>query len=142
MNRYRRQSGQALLYVMAFLAAFLLITWAGARLVSEAFISSNGVQQDSRSTYALDAGVAYSIGYVRNLAGNLCPPAALPPSVNLNYGASTTTITVLSITAGNGCNNAAPVLDLTIKASGTTRQLLAEIARNGGSWAVSWEAYQ
>jgi len=52
-----RERGQALLVVLVFLAAFLLITWAGLTLASGAFLGLNAVRTDARTTYALDAGL-------------------------------------------------------------------------------------
>ncbi len=141
MKRGTGQRGQAMLVVLVFLAAFLILTWAALRLASEAFINASSVQADTRSTYALDAGVGYVIGYVRNRPGPLCPPPA-PPPLQLVYPTITHRVTVSALVAGGGCTNAAPVLDFTVTDSATSRRLLAEVKRTGGIWAIVWEAYQ
>ncbi len=64
-RRPGRQRGQALLLVLVFVAAFLLLVWAGLTLASAGFLSLNAVQRDTRSTYALDAGLDYAMAYIR-----------------------------------------------------------------------------
>ena len=56
-----RQRGQALLVVLGFVAALLLIVWAALTLASGAFLGQGSVRADTRSTYALDSGLAYAI---------------------------------------------------------------------------------
>ena len=65
------QRGQALLVVLVFLAAFLLITWAGLSLASAAFLGLNTVRTDARTTYALDAGLAYAMYAIDTKNGNV-----------------------------------------------------------------------
>ncbi|HSO92964.1 MAG TPA: hypothetical protein VLS53_00655, partial [Candidatus Dormibacteraeota bacterium] len=55
------QRGQALLVVLVFIAAFLLLLWAALTLASAAFLGLGSVRADTRNTYALDAGVEYAI---------------------------------------------------------------------------------
>ena len=45
----------------AMAAALLLIVWAALTLASGAFLGQGSVRADTRSTYALDSGLAYAI---------------------------------------------------------------------------------
>ena len=54
-SRLLRQRGQALLLILAFVAAFLLVVWAALTLASAGFRGSTAVRADTRTTYALDA---------------------------------------------------------------------------------------
>lgn len=136
-----RQRGQALLLVVAFLAAFLLLIWASLRLASASFLTLAPIQADSRSTYALDAGVDFFIEYLRNKGGNLCTAALSPPALTLTYPSTTITVSVGSISAAPGCKKPKPVIDFTVSASGASRTLTAEVALVGGAWTVNWESF-
>jgi hypothetical protein len=143
MNRRRgRQRGQALLVVLAFLAAFMLLVWASLRLASDAFLGLGAVRADTRSTYALDAGVAYGQQYAHALGG-ACPASFNPPAFTLNYPpAITVTVTM---TAAPGCTNANPAYNVAVAATGTARTVRAQVYRNnvvGNPWLVRWAAYQ
>jgi len=143
-SRHRRQRGQALLLVLVFLAAFLLLIWAALRLASGAFLSQASVQTDTRETYALDAGVAYGLQYVRV---NRPPCRSFnPPAFTLNYPTGNVTVTV-TVTAPATCRAANPVADVKVTATGTSRILRAEFVQNppggaGNPWMVRWQAYQ
>jgi hypothetical protein len=141
----RRQRGQALLLVLVFLAAFLLLIWAALGLAASSFLGTASVRADTRSTYALDAGVAYGIEWI-NLTGTACI-AINPPPLTLNYPTGNITVTV-TVTPAQGCNNAAS-FNLTATASGTSRLARALIDQNqngqgngGNPLEVVWEAYQ
>ena len=110
---HRHQRGQALLLVLVFLAAFLLLIWAALRLASGAFLRQASVQTDTRETYALDAGLAYGLQYVR-VAGPLCGPFN-PPAFTLNYPTGNVTVTV-NMTAPATCTAANPVSDIKVTA--------------------------
>jgi hypothetical protein len=143
-SRRRRQRGQALLLVLVFLAAFLLLIWAALRLASGAFLRQASVQSDTRETYALDAGVAYGLQYVRAV-GPLCGPFN-PPAFTLNYPTGNVTVTV-TMTAPATCTAANPVSDIKVTATGISRILRAEFVQNppggvGNPWMVRWQAYQ
>jgi hypothetical protein len=142
--RHRRQRGQALLLVLVFLAAFLLLIWAALRLASGAFLRQASVQTDTRETYALDAGVTYGLQYVRTV-GPLCGPFN-PPAFTLNYPTGNVTVTV-TMTAPASCTAANPVSDIKVTATGISRILRAEFVQNppgapGNPWMVRWQAYQ
>ncbi len=144
-RRLSRQRGQGLLLILAFVAAFLLVAWAALTLASAAFLNLNGIRRDTRQTYALDAGLAYAIE-VNDSAANGAGCGSTPASsILLTYGSTTITVTV-SITPVPGCKTKKPSYTVTVQASGTSRQLNAQISSsNAGkkaSWAVNWEAFQ
>ena len=137
----RRQRGQALLVVLAFLAAFMLLIWASLRLASDAFLGLAAVRADSRNTYALDAGVAYGQQYAHWLGGACV--AFNPPAFALNYPPAVT-VTV-AMTAAAGCTNANPAYNLAVSATGTSRTVRAQVYRSnaaGTPWLVRWAQFQ
>jgi hypothetical protein len=143
--RRRRQRGQALLLVLVFLAAFLLLIWAALRLASSAFLGLGDVRADTRTTYALDAGIAYGVNRAQALGGSCV--ASNPPPFTLAYPSGNITVTV-TITVGPGCA-ANATYDLQVSASGTSRIAHAEVTQsqngNGGPqnpFALSWEQFQ
>ncbi len=143
-RRLSRQRGQALLLILAFVAAFLLVAWAALTLASAAFLNLSGIRSDTQHTYALDAGLAYAIEVNDSAAsGTGCTntSATLP----LSYGSSTITVTV-TMTAVPGCKTKKPSYTVNVRATGTGRQLNAQISSsNAGkkaSWVVNWEAFQ
>src|SRR4029077_4842051 len=89
-----RQRGQALLVVLGFVAALLLIVWAALTLASGAFLGQGSVRADTRNTYALDAGSASALqtndSAAKGAGCSVTPPANFP----LNYGSTTITVTV------------------------------------------------
>jgi hypothetical protein len=143
VSRRRRQRGQALLLVLVFLAAFLVLIAAALRLASASFLRQASVQSDTRETYALDAGVAYGMEYAR-FVGRFCS-AFNPPTFTLNYPTGNVTVTV-TMTAPAICTNANPVSDVRVTATGTARTVRARLVQNppGGAnpWTVAWQAYQ
>jgi hypothetical protein len=144
-RRLARQRGQGLVLVLAFVAAFLLVIWAALTLASAAFLNLNGTRGDTQHTYALDAGLAYAIETNDSAAkGAGCNPTG-PMAFPLTYGSTTITVTV-TITPIIGCKVGKPSYTVIVNASGTSRQLNAQISSsNGGkkaSWVVSWEAFQ
>jgi hypothetical protein len=144
-RRLARQRGQGLLLVLAFIAAFLLVIWAALTLASAAFLNLNGTRSDTQHTYALDAGLAYAIETNDSAAkGAGCNPTG-PTTFPLAYGSTTITVTVTS-TPIIGCKLGKPSYTIIVTASGTSRQLNAQISSsNAGkkaSWVVDWEAFQ
>jgi hypothetical protein len=137
----RGQHGQALLVVLVFLAAFMLLIWASLRLASGAFLGLGAVRSDTHTTYALDAGVAYGLEYA-HLTGTTCV-AVNPPNFTLNYPPAITVTVRMTIPAG--CTAANPTYNLLVTATGTTRTVRALIYRSNAGvnpWLVQWEAYQ
>ena len=139
------ERGQALLVVMTFVAAFLLVVAAALWMVSGAFLHLSGVKADTQTTYALDAGLAYAIETNDSAAkGSGCNPTPATP-FPLKYGSATVTVTV-TITPVVGCKTNKPSYTINVRASGTARQLNAQASSSNagkkGSWVIDWEAYQ
>jgi hypothetical protein len=139
-----QQRGQALLIVLAFVAAFLLLVSAGLWLASGAFLGLATVKADTRTTYALDAGLAYAIEINDSAAkGTGCKNST--NNVTLGSGSSAITVTA-QITAIPGCKTNKPSYTILVTATGTNRQLAAQISSsNAGkkaTWIVDWEAFQ
>ncbi len=144
-RRLARQRGQGLLLILAFVAAFLLVVWAALTLASAAFLNLAGIRSDTQHTYALDAGLAYAIEVNDSAAkGTGCQPL-MPPSLLLNYGSTTITV-VVTINPVIGCKTNKPSYTINVQASGTSRQLNAQISSSNASkkasWAINWEAFQ
>ena len=144
-RRLARQRGQGLLLILAFVAAFLLVVWAALTLASSAFLNLNGTRSDTQHTYALDAGLAYAIETNDSAAkGAGCNPTG-PTTFPLTYGSTTITVTV-TITPIIGCKTAKPSYTVRVQATGTSRQLNAQISSSKGgkksSWVIDWEAFQ
>lgn len=141
--RLARQRGQALLLVLAFTAAFLLIIWAALSLASGAFLGQGSVRADTRNTFALDAGLAYAIE-VNDSAAKGAGCTNTSASFPLAYSSGTITVTV-TMTAVPGCKVNKPTYTINVK-TGPGRQLNAQISSsNAGkkaSWTIDWEAYQ
>ena len=140
-NRRRRQRGQALLVVLVFLAAFMVLIWASLRLASDAFLGLGAVRTDTHVTYALDAGVAYGLEYA-HLTGTNCV-AVNPPNFAVNYPPATTVTVQMTIPAG--CNAGNQMYNVRVTATGTSRIVQAQIYRSNvgpNPWLVRWEAYQ
>ena len=140
-TRRRRQRGQTLLIVLVFLAAFMILIWAALRLASDAFLGLGAVRSDTRTTYALDAGVAYGLEYA-HLTATTCV-AVNPPALSLNYPPAITVTVTMTVPAG--CTAANPAYDVRVTASGTSRIVRAQIFRSNAGvnpWLVRWEAYQ
>ena len=136
----RGERGQALLIVLIFVAAFLLVLWAGLSLASSAFLGLGSVRADTRSTYALDAGVAYAMQVIDDKNGNGCN-APKTSSLTLNYPNGPVTVNV-GIAKGNPCHGNGATWNVTITASGTNRTLNALITQGPTAAAITWEAYQ
>jgi hypothetical protein len=134
------ERGQALLVVLVFLAAFLLITWAGLRLASEAFLGLNTVRTDTGSTYALDAGLAFAMYAIDTKNGNGCN-APKTSAVTLNYPGGPITLNV-GITKGVPCKGNGATWNITVTATGTNRTLTALVTEQNLQPLVTWESIQ
>jgi hypothetical protein len=139
LPRRSRQSGQALLLVLVFVAAFLLLTWAALSLASGAFLTLSAVQSDTRETYALDAGVAAAIEYIDLKKGLGCNRPQVP-TFSLPYPTAISVTT--TITKTKSCGGLSGVWDISVSATGTNRTLTAEIAQTNGNWTITAESYQ
>jgi hypothetical protein len=133
-----------LLVVLGFVAALLLIVWAALTLASGAFLGQGSVRADTRSTFALDAGLAYAIeanDSAAKGAGCINTAGTFP----LAYSSGTITVTV-TVTAAPGCKPGKPTYNVNVTATGSSRQLSAQIASsNAGkkaTWTINWEQYQ
>jgi hypothetical protein len=134
------QSGQALLVVLTFVAAFLLVVWAALALASGAFLGLGTVRADTRTTYALDAGLAYAMQLIDDKNGNGCNA---PGTTNLTLPYSSGTITVNTrIRKGNPCHGNGATWNITITATGTARTLTALVTEVNNSSVVTWESIQ
>lgn len=139
-KRLVRQSGQALLLVLAFVAAFLLIVWAALTLASAGFLGLSTVRADTRSTYALDAGLAYAMQVIDEKNGNGCN-APKTSTFPLNYATGAITVTV-GIKKGSLCHGNGATWNVTVNVTGTSRTLTALITQVSGSSTVTWESFQ
>jgi hypothetical protein len=135
-----RQRGQALLVVLAFVAAFLLLVWAALTIASAAFLGLGTVRADTRTTYALDAGIAYAMQVIDDKNGNGCN-APRTSTVTLNYPSGPITVNV-GIRKGSLCHGNGATWNITVTASGTNRSLTALITEVTTSSVVTWESYQ
>ncbi len=135
-----RQRGQALLVVLAFVAAFLLLVWAALTLASAAFLGLGNVRADTRTTYALDAGVAYAMQVIDDKNGNGCN-APRTSTLTLNYPSGPITVNV-GIRKGIQCHGNGATWNVTVIATGTNRSLTALITEVGTSSVVTWESFQ
>jgi hypothetical protein len=143
-DQLNRQRGQALLVVLGFVAALLLIVWAALTLASSAFLGQGIVRADTRTTSALDSGLAYAIE-INDSAAKGVGCINTSGSFPLAYSTGTITVTA-TMTAAPGCKVNKPTYNVNVTATGTNRQLNAQIASsNAGkkaTWTINWEAYQ
>ena len=135
-----RQRGQALLVVLAFVAAFLLLVWAALTIASAAFLGLGTVRADTRTTYALDAGIAYAMQVIDDKNGNGCN-APRTNTLTLNYPSGPITVNV-GIRKGSLCHGNGATWNITVTATGTNRSLTALITEVTTSSVVTWESYQ
>jgi len=135
-----RQRGQALLVVLAFVAAFLLLVWAALTIASAAFLGLGTVRADTRTTYALDAGIAYAMQVIDDKNGNGCN-APRTSTLTLNYPSGPITVNV-GIRKGSLCHGNGATWNITVTATGTNRNITALITEVTTSSVVTWESYQ
>lgn len=140
-RRLPGQHGQALLVILVFIAAFLLLLWAALMLASAAFLGLGSVRADTRNTYALDAGVEYAIQLQDSVAKGLGCTNDL--GERLTLGSVTVNV---DVTAAPGCKTNKPTYRVVVTNLAGGRQLSAQIrSSNAGkksSWILDWEAYQ
>src|SRR5437870_11679315 len=122
-TRLLRQRGQALLLILAFVAAFLLVVWAALTLASAGFLGSNAVRADTRTTYALDAGLAYSMQVIDDNNGNCCN-APRTSNFTLNYKTGVITVNV-AIRKGSQCHSSVTTWNISINDTVRSRTLTA-----------------
>jgi len=139
-RRLGRQRGQALLVVLAFVAAFLLLVWAALTIASAAFLGLGTVRADTRTTYALDAGIAYAMQVIDDKNGNGCN-APRTSTLTLNYPSGPITVNV-GIRKGSLCHGNGATWNITVTATGTNRNITALITEVTTSSVVTWESYQ
>lgn len=146
MSRRRKgQQGQALLLILVFIAAFLLIVWAGLTLASAGFLALESVKSDTRNTYALDAGLDYAIQLedFSTVPGGCTVLLGQP--LTLNYPSGNITLNI-DITPGATCKKPKPDYTVVVTNAAGGRRLTAAIASsNAGkkaTWTVTWEQYQ
>jgi hypothetical protein len=136
----RGKRGQALLIILVFVAAFLLVLWAGLSLASSAFLGLGSTRADTRTTYALDGGLAYAIQVIDDRNGNGCN-APKTSVLTLNYPSGPITINV-GIAKGNPCHGNGATWNVTVTATGTGRKLTALVTQGATASSVTWEAIQ
>jgi hypothetical protein len=138
--RLARQRGQALLIVLAFVAAFLLIISAALWLASGAFLGLSTVKADTRNTYALDAGLAYAMQVIDDKNGNGCNAPATS-QFSLSYPTGSINVNT-KIKKGVPCHGNGATWNITVTASTTSRSLTALVTEVNGASVVTWEAFQ
>lgn len=138
--RSHTQRGQALLLILVFVAAFLLVIWAGLTLASAAFLGLDGVRSDTRNTYALDAGIAYGLEAIDTKHGNGCNAPATT-TLTLSYPSGPITVNV-AIAKGSPCRGVGATFNLTATASGTARTLTAQVTQGLAGMGIDWESFQ
>jgi len=139
-NCLARQRGQALLLVLAFVAAFLLLVWAGLTLASAAFLGLGTVRADTQATYALDGGLDYAMQVIDDKNGNGCN-APRTSTLTLNYPSGPITVNV-GIRKGSQCHGNGATWNVTVTATGTNRSLTALVTEVNSASVVTWESYQ
>ncbi len=140
-RRLRAQRGQALLLVLVFVAAFLLLTWAGLTLASGAFLDLSAVQADTRTTEALDSGLAYGMEALDLKHGNGCNAPATPAPLVLTYPAVSITVNV-SVTKGNPCKGVGANFTFQVSSPSTSHTLAALVTQTNTGMVITWEQFQ
>lgn len=140
-SRQRGQRGQALLLVLVFVAAFLLLTWAGLTLASSAFLDLSSVQADTRGTEALDAGLAYGMEVLDLKNGNGCNAPGVPGPLVLNYPSGAITVNI-TITKGTPCKGNGANFSFHVSSPSTTHTLDALVTQSNGAMVITWEQFQ
>ena len=113
---------------------------AALTLASAGFLGSNAVRADTRTTYALDAGLAYSMQVIDDKNGNGCN-APRTSNFTLNYPTGVITVNV-AIRKGSQCHGNGATWNITINVTGTSRTLTALVTEVNGTSTVTWEAFQ
>jgi hypothetical protein len=140
LHRRRRQSGQALLLILVFVAAFLLLTWAGLTLAAASFLDLSSVQADTRATLALDAGLAYGMEAIDLKNGKGCNAPKLPGPLVLNYPSGAMTVNI-TITKGSPCKGSGANFSLHVSSPSTSHTLDAVVTQTGTVMVITWEQF-
>lgn len=140
-RRRPAQAGQALVLVLVFVAAFLLVTWAGLTLAASSFLDLSSVQADTRMTEALDAGLAYGMEALDLKRGNGCNAPAVAGPLVLNYPSGAITVN-LTITKGSQCKGNGANFNFHVSSPGTTHTLDANVTQLNNVMVISWEQFQ
>ena len=140
-HRQRGQRGQALLLVLIFVAAFLLLTWAGLTLAASSFLDLSSVQADTRTTVALDAGLAYGMEALDLKKGNGCNAPGLAGPLVLNYPSGAITVNI-TITKGAPCKGNGANFSFHVTSPSTGHTLDALVTQTGGVMVITWERFQ
>ncbi len=140
-HRRQRQRGQALLLVLVFVAAFLLLTWAGLTLAAASFLDLSSVQADTRATVALDAGLAYGMETLDLKNGNGCNAPKVPAPLVLNYPSGPITVNI-TVTKGNPCKGIGANFTFHVSSPSTSHTLDALVTQTGTVMVITWEHFQ
>jgi hypothetical protein len=140
-HRRRRQRGQALLLVLVFMAAFLILTWAGLTLAAASFLDLSSVQADTRATVALDAGLAYGMEALDLKSGKGCSAPKLPGPLVLNYPSGAITVNI-TVTKGSPCKGNGANFSFHVSSPSTSHILDALVTQTGGVMVITWEHFQ
>lgn len=135
----RRQGGQALLLVLVFVAGFLILSWAGLTLAASSFLDLSSIQADTRTTEALDAGLAYGMEAFR-FNGAPCGLPAIPGPLRLAYPSGTITVNVTDARV-LPCNPARPSFQFHVSSPSTSHSLDAQVTRMGAGMLINWERF-
>jgi len=142
LSRPRRsQGGQALVLVLVFIAAFLLLTWAGLTLAASSFLDLSSVQADTRTTEALDAGLAYGMETLDLKKGNGCNAPTTPGPLVLNYPSGAITVNI-GVTKGTPCRGNGANFTFHISSPSTSHTLDALVTQANNVMVITWERFQ
>lgn len=139
--RRRLQRGQALVLVLVFVAAFLLLTWAGLTLAAGSFLDLSSVQTDTRTTAALDAGLAYGMEALDLKHGNGCNAPGNPTPLVLSYPTGSITVNV-GITKGSPCKGVGANFTFHVGSPNTSHTLDALVTQSSTGMVITWELFQ
>jgi hypothetical protein len=126
--------GQALLIVLAFIAAFALILWATAFFASGSFLAQRSAVSDTKATYTVDATLQWGLAYVR-LNPPACTSGSLTPAIPSPGPAVNGYTPTLAITPDGTCTPGAPVFNL-VAAAGP-RSGSAQVALKASSRPIA-----
>lgn len=140
-RRRRGQRGQALLLVLVFMAAFLILTWAGLTLAAASFLDLSSVQADTRATVALDAGLAYGMEALDLKNGNGCNTPKVPGPLVLNYPSGAITVNI-TITKGSPCKGNGANFSFHVSSPSSSHTLDALVTQTGTVMVITWEHFQ
>ncbi len=137
----RGQRGQALLLVLVFMAAFLILTWAGLTLAAASFLDLSSVQSDTRATVALDAGLAFGMEALDLKKGNGCNAPGVPGPLVLSYPSGPITVNI-TVAKGIPCKGNGANFTFHVSSPSTSHILDALVTQSGGVMVITWERFQ